>query len=462
VSSRAYLRLAVTLLGSCFMVAAAVATPAAAPLSVPLDVRQDPFVRHLLMPGDRVAISYVVDTPGITSPAGWLYVRNNLQKSYQRLPLKLKTVTGTGGKQPQLRADVPASLVRGETLLYYVEIRDPSSGRSATAPAAGAKVPERAWILEHPTAVDLGAHTFGRTRRPEAVVARAGPADVKFQTEGDPLGPQTFVVGSDRSIWLLDGLNQRLLVWRPGRPAAPSRSVPLPFFSPDTDFALGPGGTVYDARWDAAAQKLRLDRLSSTGKLLWESTLAAEISNSPLRVGPDGALDAVAGLPGSLGSERGWTPLTTRDGRPLSVAEQKRRDGWPFQPAPRGLRLLSVTQSPREMRFALIDRANHVVRSWRVTSRTRIGPGYNVPALVGGDPVVVLDATAGSGEQGTFQWEYEVLRLEPGGAGRYSLARTVWGDNLLADVRVGPDGKLYRLGSSPDTGITVSRFSLGR
>ena len=90
-----------------------------------------------------------------------------------------------------------------------------------------------------------------------------------------------------------------------------------------------------------------------------------------------------------------------------------------------------MTQSPREMRFALIDRANHVVRSWRVTSRTRIGPGYNVPAMVGGDPVVVLDVTAGSGEQGTFQWEYEVLRLEPGGAGRYSLARTVWGDNLV-------------------------------
>ena len=287
-----------------------------------------------------MAISYVVDSPGITSPTGWLYVRNDLEKSYQRLPMTLKTVTGTGGKQPQLRADVPASLIRGEMLLYYVVIRDPGSGRSATDPASGAKAPERAWILAQPTAVDLGAHVFDHTRRPEAVVARAGPADVKFQTEGDPLGPQTFVVGSDRSIWLLDGLNQRLLVWRPGKPAAAARSLPLPFFSPDTDFALGPAGALYDARWDAAAQVLRLDRLSPTGKVLWESTLATDISNSPLRVGPGGAVDAVAGRPGALGSERGWTPITTAmGGRSRSPAEAA---GWlALSAGPGGLRLLS-------------------------------------------------------------------------------------------------------------------------
>ena len=42
----------------------------------------------------------------------------------------------------------------------------------------------------------------------------------------------------------------------------------------------------------------------------------------------------------------------------------------------------------------------------------------------------------------------------------FSLRRAVYGDNLLADVRIGPDGKLYQLGSSPATGVRIYRFSL--
>src|SRR5205823_5888836 len=78
--------------------------------------------------------------------------------------------------------------------------------------------PGSAWVLEKPFVVRLGVHRFGRTRAPEAVVARAGPSQVGVRTQGDVAGPQTFVVGRDRSIWLFDGLKQRLLVWRAGRP----------------------------------------------------------------------------------------------------------------------------------------------------------------------------------------------------------------------------------------------------
>ena len=42
-----------------------------------------------------------------------------------------------------------------------------------------------------------------------------------------------------------------------------------------------------------------------------------------------------------------------------------------------------------------------------------------------------------------------------------SLRRGVFGDTLLPDLRVGADGKLYQLSTSPDTGITVTRFPLG-
>ena len=54
-----------------------------------------------------------------------------------------------------------------------------------------------------------------------------------------------------------------------------------------------------------------------------------------------------------------------------------------------------------------------------------------------------------------------MLRLGPSGArARFSLRHAVFGENLFADLRVGPDGKLYQLGSSPTTGVTISRYSL--
>ena len=297
------------------------------------------------------------------------------------------------------------------------------------------------WILAQPTAVDLGAHVFDHTRRPEAVVARAGPADVKLQDRGRSPGA-TDVRGRLGSLDLAarrpEPATARLATGETLHVSP--RSLPLPFFSPDTDFAVGPAGALYDARWDAAAQLLRLDRLSPTGKVLWESTLAADISNSPLRVGPNGALDAVAGLPGALGSERGWTPITTRAGTPLSVAQQKRLAGWPFQPAPGPRPALSVGHTitardalrpdrPRQSRRPFLacdepysDRAGLQRPSY---GRRRPGGGARRDRGVGG---------AGHLSMGVRGAEARTR----GTAGRYSLARTVWGDNLLADVRVGP------------------------
>ena len=95
-----------------------------------------------------------------------------------------------------------------------------------------------------------------------------------------------------------------------------------------------------------------------------------------------------------------------------------------------------------------------------MTSRTAINFTFATPELVGGDPVVPFDVTAGA--QPNFKWEYLVLRLGPHGARTsLSLRRTVFGDNLLSDLRVGPDGKLYQLSSSPTTGVVISRYGLG-
>jgi hypothetical protein len=155
-------------------VVATVGAPAA-----PLAVHQEPLIRHLLVPGERVEIGYAVDTPGVTSPAGTLYVRNDLQTGFVRVPMKLGSITLPRGREPRLSAVVPSRLVRGHRFLYHVVVQDPASGRSVEA------APDLAWVLEKPYRVKLGVHRFGRTRAPEAVVARAGPSQVGFRTQGD-------------------------------------------------------------------------------------------------------------------------------------------------------------------------------------------------------------------------------------------------------------------------------------
>jgi hypothetical protein len=444
--------------------AASAATRVAKPLAI------HGGVGHLIAPSDRVELGYQVDTPGVKAPTGSLYVRNELQRRFERLPLHLQRPPSTA-----LHAFVPRRLLRGNKLFYYAVVRDPKSGRSATIPAGGARSAATAWILQKPVIVRLGTHRFGRPRAPEAVVARAGPQQVGFENNSEyQFGPQTFLVGRDGSIWLHDGLKQRLLRWQAGQPDSVEQSVPLPFFAGPNDVALGPAGSIYVTRLLRDPPRLILYRLSATGKVLWQHRLAGDYggnsgfvlgSNSPLRVAPDGTLYCLVfmGLPGD---EWGWMPAATPAGAPLSATAQRRGTHWPFQPAAGGLRLLSETYTPpgaetapHEARYALIDAHGRLVRSWRVLSRTDMEGTLLTPQLVGGDLVAAVGVTAGTGAAGRS--EYVVLRLgRRGPRVQFSLVPHVWGARLLTDLRVGPDGRLYQLSTSPATGIVITRYSL--
>jgi hypothetical protein len=82
----------------------------------------------------------------------------------------------------------------------------------------------------------------------------------------------------------------------------------------------------------------------------------------------------------------------------------------------------------------------------------------STPGLVAGDPVITLEAQRGVGK--SFRREYVVLRLAAVGArAQLSLREAAWGE-IVTDLRVGPNGALYQLASSPQTGVTVSRFAL--
>ena len=117
-----------------------------------LSVQQTVIPGHLAVPGDRIAVAYTVATPGVTSPTGTLFVRTDSMTRFVRVPLTAKRAV--------LQAVVPARLIRGEKLLYYTVVRDPDTGRSATIPAAGARAPDYAFVLEQPVVVRLRRTPF--------------------------------------------------------------------------------------------------------------------------------------------------------------------------------------------------------------------------------------------------------------------------------------------------------------
>jgi hypothetical protein len=208
--------------------------------------------------------------------------------------------------------------------------------------------------------------------------------------------------------------------------------------------------------------------------VLWSARLPAALQTAgelALRVGPDGTVYCEVGgeqtqALGGRAGDWGWLPVATATGKALSVAYEVRHTVWGYQPLAGGRRLVSAVytpprsqQGPEDVRYALIGRNGRVVRAWRILSRTLIFPGggpFFSPQLVGGDPVVDLDVARPG------QLEHVVLRLGPHGAkARFSLPYSIFGEGTsYADLRIGPDGKLYRLSTSPTNGVTISRYSL--
>ena len=423
---------------------------------------------QLVVPGDRAIARYTV-YEGSNAVQGTLYVRNDLQKTFARLPLR---------RSSNYNVRIPTRLIRGHHLFYYAVMKDPRSHKSLRIPASDTAA---TWVLDKPVVVKLGTHRFGETKAPEAVVARARADEVGWDINeelGFHVGPQTLQVGSDGSAWLEDSFNNRLLVWNPGQPDSFARSVPVPYGAGMSDVSFGPGGSLYVTRKLVDPTRLVLDKLDATsGRLLWENRVGLEYaggptgnsyplvgSYGPLRTGPDGTLYYLVGL---QGGELGWLPVATAAGNPLAPRDQIRGISR-FLPAARGLRLVGPEfynpredTAPHDVRYALVDGRGRLVRAWRIVSRTEFNFIHTiVPQIVGGDPVVVLQFLKSDGAQQT--WENEILRLGRHGASvRFSLARTIWGDGALDDLRFGPDGKLYQLATSVKDGVVISRYPLG-
>jgi hypothetical protein len=144
--------------------------------------------------------------------------------------------------------------------------------------------------------VNLGVHRFGHRRPPGAIVARVATDQVGWQLEGDNSGPETFLVGTDGSIWLHDEMNHRLLVWSAGRPDTIARIGTLPYVNAE-DVALGPVNTLY---FDRDVPELKEFHLYPRGARIGFSLRRAVFGDNlfaGLRIGPDGALYQLASSP---------------------------------------------------------------------------------------------------------------------------------------------------------------------
>jgi hypothetical protein len=355
---------------------------------------------------------------------------------------------------PANRLPVPA-LIRGTVVLA-----------AGLAFVLGGALQPAAATSSAPPPVALGIHRFGHLRAPDSIVAHADPSEVGFfqppkGQDGVAYGPWSFDVARDGSVWLMDEIKHRLLVWQAGRSGHPARSVRLPQDPLErvADFAVAPDHSIYATYVPPPGpgpKTLRLAKLSSDGEVLWTAATTVEIFNAQLRIGPENALYVFSGHDGT----RDWTPLTTPAGRPLPLADQQRRTSLQ-QPLAGGLRLAGTHPSTGERHFTLRDEAGRILRGWRVTSQDDLGAEVATPALVGGDPVVVVEIARET--KADFLYEYQVLRLaRAGGASvRFAIgAHAVWGDTPITGVRVGPDGQLYQLRTSRTSGVDIARYAL--
>src|SRR5262249_35084053 len=116
----------------------------------------------------------------------------------------------------KLTVDVPADLLSGKGFAYVATIKDALASRVVTVPADGWASPERVWVLTSPSTVDLGSHSFGNAREPDAIVARGAwgnqPGQFGLDTGPDQStsGPASFDVAPEGGVVVLDQLNRRL------------------------------------------------------------------------------------------------------------------------------------------------------------------------------------------------------------------------------------------------------------
>jgi hypothetical protein len=371
--------------------------------------------------------------PGFCRPGGVLHIRRIGASAFDEIPLA--TV-----REGLAAASVPAEYSAGSGFEYYVDLHD-ERGASATVPRGGAAAPQRSWAIDRWTAVDLGRHRFGATRRGRAIVdAGWGRGAGRFGLQRG-VGPSAFGVAPDGAIVVLDQLNRRLAVYPAGE-SARAHYVPIRFLGGEGDVAIARDGTVYVLDAGSARVHIPFVRAYSRELRALAATRVAETPADRIAVGPAGAI--VHAFP----SEQ-WLPVGEQ-GRLLAPEEQERR-ARPARTFRDGRRLV-VMASASEARLALFGR-DGVVGSWRIRSATPLGEVQLAEPFGKGLLVVLRVHTPARAE-------WQVLELTAHGlADRFSVHPVEWADAAVGGRFRVAGRYIYELRSGR-AGVEVARYRL--
>lgn len=387
----------------------------------------------LTLHGDPVRLRFgLVCTPradGLPCDgSGTVYLRAGRSGPFQPYPLQ----RGDESKDGRYFFDVPASVAGAPNgFSYYAVLRDNATGASVSIPSGGADAPQVSRPLVDPVRVELGTHSFGKTRAPDgrAVAASWGSAAQDVGLAGSRelgfTGPSSFDVEPDGTVDVLDSVNGRIQRWSHGRHAA----IEIGRAEPLADFA-----TEADGSFDVLDVHGTLRRYGADGTEQWQQALA-DRTWVTLDRGADVLQEP---------SEQ-WMPVAA-NGAPLSRVSQRRAGHGVHH----GVIVDHVGES--ELRIAE-TRGEAPSRGWRITSFTPLGE-VQLAEPIGNGVVVVTHAYTDDRD------EFVVLVLGDDGATQsFSVASDSWTETApLGRFRLSR-GALYRLRTTP-AGAFVDRFDL--
>jgi hypothetical protein len=254
--------------------------------------------------------------------------------------------------------------------------------------------------------------------------------------EAATLGPSSFAIGPDGTIEVADVFHQRILEFRAGRLIA---ALDLAM-SPQTDLAVGSDGDTFVASDFAAAErKTRYTVLDVGGDLESFRTVPGDILGG---IGTDGTTGYAHVLPLDA-----WTAFPAAAGAPPGPPDT----GLPL--ANGGMLLRSVVGNSVRLGIASGD---HVTGAVELRSASTLGDlAFAAPDGSGGY-VAVVRVAGDAGDQ------YEVAHIaRDASVDAFAVPSRQFAQPMpQAQFRLGPDGALYQMTTSPD-GVRIVRYGMG-
>lgn len=381
----------------------------------------------LVRPGERVRIPVdVVCTTQAGDPCA----------AQVRLTMMGRTASAVA--DPGLRFDLtgPAARARAGGRLDFALTATADGGGSTSLPPPGDAL--HVYVAPGMTTAALPIRSFGSYQQGRQVLflpwgSGPGAAGLSASEEALTLGPSSFAVGPHGTIEVADVFHGRILEFRHGRRLA---AVRLPM-TPETDVAVGGAGRTFVASDIAGAvRRTRFTTVASDGSVSSSRTVPGGILGE---VGTDGASGFAHVLP-----LEAWIPFP--GGRRAPEAGLPLRSGGVF--------LRAVVGRSVRLGIASGDRVRDAVE---LRSSEPLGDlAFAAPDGPGGFVAVIRVVTA-AGDQ------YEVARVDGGShtVRAFAVPSHQFAETMpQSQFRLGPDGDLYQMTTSPD-GVRILRYSMG-